>query len=87
MKIIIGCSGSGNSTFAKKLHAKTGLPLFHLDNLWWKADRTHISREEFDNKLAEIVGQDSWIINGDFSRTYEVRFSACDTVISLDFPE
>lgn len=85
--IIIGCSGSGKSTFAKQLHAKTGLPLFHLDNLWWKADRTHISREEFDEKLAEILAGDSWIIDGDFSRTYEVRFQACDTVIFLDFPE
>ena len=85
--IIIGCSGSGKSTFAKRLHAKTGLPLFHLDNLWWKADRTHISRDEFDEKLAEILAGDSWIIDGDFSRTYEVRFQACDTVVFLDYPE
>lgn len=85
--IIIGCSGSGKSTFAKRLHAATGLPLFHLDNVWWKADRTHISREEFDEKLSQILSGDKWIIDGDYSRTYEVRFQACDTVIFLDFTE
>lgn len=46
--IVIGCPGSGKSTFSKKLHAITGLPLFHLDNINWNSDKSHISREEFD---------------------------------------
>lgn len=83
--IILGCSGSGKSTLARALQAKTGLPLFHLDNVWWKADRTHISREEFDRRLDEILQGEKWIIDGDYSRTYEPRFAACDTVIFLDF--
>ncbi len=57
----------------KKLHEVTQLPLIHLDNIWWKKGRTHISREEFDKKLAEILRGDKWIIDGDYSRTYEVR--------------
>lgn len=85
--IILGCSGSGKSTFARKLQEKTGLPLIHLDNIWWKANRTHISREEFDRRLAEILAGERWIIDGDYSRTYEVRFRACDTVFFLDFNE
>ena len=40
--LVLGCSGGGKSTFAKKLAERTGLPLFHLDNLWRKAYRTHI---------------------------------------------
>ena len=52
--IVLGCSGSGKSTFAIKLHEKLGLPLYHLDNIWWKDDRTHISREEFDEKLDAV---------------------------------
>ena len=82
--IVLGCSGSGKSTFSKKLHEVTQLPLIHLDNIWWKKDRSHISREEFDRKLGEILQGDKWIIDGDYSRTYEVRFKACDTVIFLD---
>lgn len=83
--IVLGCSGSGKSTFSKKLHEITGLPLFHLDNIWWMPDRSHISREEFDRKLDEILQTDKWIVDGDYSRTYEARFKACDTVIFLDY--
>ena len=85
--IILGCSGSGKSTLAFQLQEITGLPLIHLDNVWWKPDRTHISRDEFDRKLAAILAGESWIIDGDYSRTYETRFQACDTVIFLDFNE
>ena len=53
--IILGCCGSGKSVFAKKLNEKTGLPLYHLDNIYWNDDRTHISRYEFDNKLEELI--------------------------------
>ena len=83
--IILGCPGSGKSTLAKKLHDTTGLPLFHLDAIWWKADRSHISRDEFDQKLQEILQTDQWIIDGNYSRTYEIRFKSCDTVIFLDY--
>ena len=84
--IVIGCPGSGKSTLSKELRNVTGLPLFHLDNIWWKPDKSHISREEFDQKLDEILRTDRWIIDGNYSRTYEVRFRACDTVIFLDYP-
>lgn len=84
---IIGCPGSGKSMFARKLHEKTGLPLVHLDNIWWKPDRTHITREAFDERLAAILREDAWIIDGNYSRTIETRIRACDTVIFLDCDE
>ena len=85
--IIIGSSGSGKSTLARQLQQITGLPLFSLDNIWWNRDRTHISREEFDRRLRDILHGDAWIIDGDYSRTYEPRIRACDTVLFLDYDE
>ena len=85
--IIIGCPGSGKSTFARRLHDVTGLPIYYLDKLFWKADRTHISRDEFDARLNEYMQGDCWIIDGNYSRTYEMRIAACDTVIFLDYGE
>ena len=83
--IILGCPGSGKSTLAKKLHEQTGMPLYHLDSIWWKPDRTHITRQQFDSRLHEIMQGEKWIIDGDYSRTYETRFLSCDTVIFLDY--
>ena len=84
--IVIGCPGSGKTTFAEKLQKKTGLPLFYLDAIWHRPDRTHISRGEYDARLAEILALDSWIIDGNYSRTIECRLSACDTVFLFDLP-
>ena len=84
--IVIGCPGSGKTTFAEKLRDKIGMPLFYLDALWHKSDRTHISREEFDLRLGEILYRDSWIIDGNYSRTLERRIAACDTVFLFDLP-
>ena len=85
--IVLGCPGSGKSTFARALAARTGLPLIHLDSVWWRADGSHISRDEFDRALAELLAGEKWIMDGDYSRTYEVRLRAADTVIFLDYPE
>ena len=84
--IVIGCPGSGKSTFAKRLYEKINLPLFHLDAIWHKADKTHISREEFDDRLSEILSLDAYIIDGNYQRTLDRRISRCDTVILFDLP-
>ena len=84
---VLGCPGSGKSTFARALAARTGLPLIHLDSVWWRADGSHISRAEFDRALSELLAGEKWIMDGDYSRTYEVRLRAADTVIFLDYPE
>lgn len=85
--LILGCPGSGKSTLAEKLHAITGIPLFHLDYIWWNADGTNILTDEFDEKLYQILQKDKWMIDGDYQRTVETRIRACDTVIFLDYPK
>ena len=84
--IVIGCPGSGKTTFSIKLAEHLGLPLYHLDAIWHKPDRTHIPREEFDARLGEILALDAWIIDGNYSRTMERRLAACDTVFWFDLP-
>ena len=84
--IVIGCPGSGKSTLSRKLQAKTGLPLHHLDMIWHKPDKTNITREEFDEVLEIILQRKTWIIDGNYSRTLEKRIQMCDTVLFLDLP-
>lgn len=84
--IVIGCPGSGKTTFAEKLNNITGLPLYHLDAIWHKPDKTHISREDFDKSISEIFNTSEWIIDGNYSRTIEMRLRQCDTVFLFDLP-
>lgn len=84
--IIIGCPGSGKSTFARSLHNKTGIPLYYLDMLKWNSDKTTVSKEIFLDRLNGILSEDEWIIDGNYAATMELRMSVCDTVFFLDYP-
>lgn len=84
--IVVGPSGAGKSTFSRRLSKRLGIDVYHLDNIFRKSDKSHITRDEFDLKLSEVLAKDSWIIDGDYSRTYEVRFKNADTIIFLNYP-
>ena len=84
--IIIGCPGSGKTTFAEKLNKIIGLPLYHLDAIWHKPDKTHIPRENFDECISKIFETPKWIIDGNYNRTLELRLQHCDTVFLFDLP-
>ncbi len=82
--IVLGSPGAGKSYFSKRLANIINLNLYHLDNIFWKSDRTHISELEFDNKIKEIVKKSSFIIDGNYSRTYNIRIEKADTIFFLD---
>lgn len=83
--VIIGCSGSGKSTLARALKEKLGLPVIHLDQLWWKPGWVESTKEEFDSRLSMALNLDRWIIDGNYNRTIPIRLQRCDTIIYLDF--
>lgn len=83
--MIIGCGGAGKSTLARKLGEKTGLPVVHLDQIWWAPGNwKHLERAEFDERLKAEMEKPAWILDGNYNRTIESRLDRCDTVIYLD---
>lgn len=84
--IVIGCPGSGKSTFSKALHNKTSIPLYHLDMMYWNADKTTVEKSMFLERLSTVLEKDEWIIDGNYGSTIELRIKKCDTVIFLDYP-
>lgn len=83
--LIIGGNGSGKTTFARDLAEKTGLPLVHLDSLYWKENWESVGREVFDARLEVELNKPQWILDGNMNRTLPHRLKYCDTVFYLDF--
>lgn len=85
--IIIGCPGSGKSTFSQKLKEILNIPVFHIDMFYHNPDGTHISKEELEEKLQIIFKEnENWIIDGNYQKTLEMRMKECDTIFLLDYP-
>ena len=84
--IVIGSPGAEKSTFSRKLRDATGLPLYYLDMIWHRPDKTNISREELTARQEEIIKTPKWIIDGNYLSTMELRLKNCDTVFFLDYP-
>ena len=83
--IVIGCPGSGKSTFSRALHKLTGLPLYHLDLMYWNDDKTIVDKKIFLDRLNDVLNLDEWIIDGNYISTMESRIQKCDTIVFLDY--
>ena len=84
--LVIGCPGAGKSVFSRRLSKILGIPVYHLDMVYWKPDVTEVSREVFDERITEIMKRDEWIMDGNYGRTLRYRLSFADTVFYLDLP-
>jgi adenylate kinase family enzyme len=85
--VILGRGGSGKSTLAAKLGEIKGLPVIELDKLFWQPGLESMPRAEWVKKQQTLVEHELWIMDGDLGKydAVEVRLSAADTIILLDF--
>lgn len=81
---VIGTTGSGKSTFSERLAKKLGYPCIHMDQLFWKANWEESSDDEFMAKVTAAVSREAWVLDGNYSRTSDIKWGQADTVIWLD---
>jgi adenylate kinase family enzyme len=82
---IVGISGSGKSTLARKLGEKTGLPVFHMDPLFWRGNWEAVNEAETLVMHKELIAKDKWIIEGWIDVKMASRLEVADLVIYLDY--
>ena len=82
--LVIGCPGAGKTYFSKKLGKILSLPVIHMDNLYWRKDKTSVTTEELKEKLKPYLEQDEWIIDGNYHHTLEMRLPYATDVFVLD---
>jgi adenylate kinase family enzyme len=79
--LVIGSGGAGKSTFATRLARITGLPLIHLDQLFWQPGWIEPA---WKATVQQLVAAERWVMDGNFGGTLDERLQACDTVVFLD---
>lgn len=82
---VIGTTGSGKSTFANHLADKLGYTCIHMDQLFWKPGWIESSDEEFIPKVEALVSGETWVLDGNYSRTNNIKWKNADTIIWLDY--
>ena len=83
--LIIGHPGAGKSTFAVKLGEVLKLPVVHLDKEFWNPDWQPTRRDVWRQRVESLVSSDTWIIDGSYDSTLDIRLPRADTVIVLNF--
>ena len=83
---MIGSGGAGKSTLAAHIGARTGLPVVHLDQLYWKAGWVETPAEEWLRTINELVARPAWVMDGNYGGTLDARMAACDMIVFLDVP-
>lgn len=84
--LVIGPCGAGKSTLAAQLGALLGLPVHHIDQLNWQPGWVESGKADLRARLAAIVAQERWLIDGNYGGTLDVRLARADTIVYLDFP-
>lgn len=82
--MVIGCCGSGKSTFSRRLAEQTSLPVYHLDQYYWKANWREAKKSEWEPIVEDLAKKESWIIDGNYKSTMDIRIQEADTIIYLD---
>lgn len=82
---VVGASGSGKSTFSRKLAAKLNIPCIEMDAVFWKHDWQESTDEEFFPELEDKLKEDAWVLDGNYSKTMPIKWNRVQTVIWLDY--
>jgi adenylate kinase family enzyme len=82
---VVGCGGAGKTTLSLELGRLLGLPVLHIDSVYWRG-ADELPSEEWPMLHRELVSQDRWIIDGMKLGVLPERLARADTVVFLDLP-
>ena len=82
--LVLGNAGSGKSTLARELAQILSLPLVHLDARFWQPGWRETPRDEWKQRVASILSDDAWVMDGNYLGTLPERLAAADAAVLLD---
>ncbi|HZN31566.1 MAG TPA: AAA family ATPase [Xanthobacteraceae bacterium] len=84
--LVIGSSGTGKSTLARKIAPKLGLPVIHLDQEYWQPGWVATEPAAWKARVERLVAREAWVMDGNYSGTFAIRVPRADAIVWLDLP-
>jgi adenylate kinase family enzyme len=82
--LVIGPGGAGKTTLSAAISRVAGLPIIHLDFLYWREGWEPTPEAEWRETVADLVRRPGWVMDGNYGGTFDLRFEAADTIVFLD---
>ena len=83
--LVVGTSGSGKTTLARELERRLDIPHYELDALHWGPNWTSTPAAELRLRVANVTTGETWVIDGNYSKTQDIIVSRADTIVWLDY--
>jgi len=84
--MIYGGSGSGKSTLARDIGKITGLPVVHIDPMYFRAGWVQRPKPETTELVLAAMTREEWVFDGNHHGTFPDRIARADTIVFMDFP-
>jgi len=85
--IVVGSQGSGKTTLALKLGGKLGLPVIHLDVLYWRPGWKPSETASFRLRVSEAIAGEAWVVDGSFSGlAFDLTLARAEQLVVIDRP-
>jgi adenylate kinase family enzyme len=85
--IVVGCQGSGKTRLSLALGARLGLPVVHLDVLYWRPGWKESDTAGFRVRVSEAIAADGWVVDGSFSGlALDVTLARAERFVVIERP-
>jgi adenylate kinase family enzyme len=84
--LVVGSPGAGKTTLAKQIGQRTALPVVHLDQHFWRPGWELPDMKDWRKQVIALADAPAWVMDGNYSNTYDVRMPPADTLVWLDYP-